>query len=143
MSDLDLVPRFASVLSDPRHVVSAGSSVTRHQLRVFSGDAFSPSLEASVLRGDHMTELLSVLGIDVACYGNHDFDFGEARLADLSKRTNFPWTLANAVRKDAEQDQSRFLAEAQEYAIKEIAGCKIGFFGLAGTYEPSIPSGRS
>jgi 2',3'-cyclic-nucleotide 2'-phosphodiesterase (5'-nucleotidase family) len=105
----------------------------QHQLRVFSGDAFSPSLEASVLRGDHMTELLNALQIDVACYGNHDFDFGEARLADLSERTNFPWTLANVVRKPQIKGHGQLLARSHEYVIKEAAGYRIGFFGLAGT----------
>jgi len=38
---------------------------------VFSGDAFSPSLEASILKGAHMLLLLEALKIDVACAGNY------------------------------------------------------------------------
>jgi len=38
---------------------------------IFSGDVFSPSLEASILRGAHMVPLLRELKIDLACYGNH------------------------------------------------------------------------
>ncbi|KFY57337.1 hypothetical protein V496_06454 [Pseudogymnoascus sp. VKM F-4515 (FW-2607)] len=137
ISDAAHVARFASVFADPRHVTGE-ASVPEHQLRIFSGDAFSPSLEASVLRGEHMPALLNALNIDVACYGNHDFDFGEARLIDLSERTTFPWTLANAVRKQPiGQHDSKLLARAHEHVIRDIAGYKIGFLGLAGTDWPS------
>lgn len=40
-------------------------------LTVFSGDAFSPSLEATILKGEHMGPLLDFVGVDIACYGNH------------------------------------------------------------------------
>lgn len=43
-------------------------------LTIFSGDGFSPSLEASVLKGEHMTPILDFLGVDLACYGNHGMD---------------------------------------------------------------------
>ncbi|KOS17835.1 Trifunctional nucleotide phosphoesterase protein [Escovopsis weberi] len=132
ISDADQVARFASVLADPRYV-TGDTSVPEHQLRIFSGDVFSPSLEASVLRGEHMPALLNSLNLDVACYGNHDFDFGDARLIHLSERTNFPWTLTNAIRKPRVGGRHQFLAGAHEYIIREIAGHRIGFFGLAGT----------
>lgn len=79
-----------------------------------------------------MTPVLNELNVDMACYGNHDFDFGEEQLIELSKQTNFPWTLANAIGQD-EAGKPRLLAEASEYLIREVRGYKIGFFGLAGT----------
>ncbi|KAK4064149.1 uncharacterized protein Triagg1_9128 [Trichoderma aggressivum f. europaeum] len=133
ISDATLVARFASVFTDPRHVTGE-AAVPEHLLRIFSGDAFSPSLEASVLRGEHMPALLNSLNIDVACYGNHDFDFGDDRLVQLSKQTIFPWTLANAVRNPRSSGNDSLLAQAKEYVIQNVAGYRIGFFGLAGTY---------
>jgi 2',3'-cyclic-nucleotide 2'-phosphodiesterase (5'-nucleotidase family) len=100
--------------------------------RIFSGGAFSPSLEAAVLRGGHMAPVLDGLGVDAACYGNHDFDFGEMRLAELARQTRFPWLLANAV--SGKDGNRRLLAGAREYLVKEVAGYRIGFFGLAGRY---------
>jgi 5'-nucleotidase len=79
-----------------------------------------------------MAPVLDSLGIDVACYGNHDFDFGEARLLELAKQTSFPWVLSNAVALDGSA-KGRLLAGAHDYLIKEVAGYRIGFFGLAGT----------
>lgn len=111
-------------------------SVPDHQLRLFSGDVFSPSLEASVLRGGHIPTILNAMKIDVACYGNHDFDFGEDRLVELSKITKFPWMLTNVLRRDSQSTQGRndrLLALAREYVIREVGGLKVGFIGLAGT----------
>ncbi|KAM3551676.1 hypothetical protein ARSEF4850_007759 [Beauveria asiatica] len=133
IADSELVAKFASVLADPSHVTGEDSSSSGLVLRVFSGDAFSPSLEAAVLRGDHMAPLLNGLNIDVACYGNHDFDFGEHRLMELTSQIAFPWTLANVVAptQDA-RGGGRLLAGAHEYVIKNVSGYKLGFFGLAG-----------
>ncbi len=137
ISDSSLVAKFATVLADPSHVMGdelcTNKNGGNHTLRIFSGDAFSPSLEAAVLRGDHMAPVLDSLNIDVACYGNHDFDFGEDRLVEIAQQTCFPWTLANAVAGDGSAGQGRLLAGAHRYVIKEIAGYRIGFFGLAGT----------
>lgn len=86
-----------------------------------------------------MVGVLNTLGIDVACYGNHDFDFGEQRLSTLSESTNFPWTLANVIRQQqtnpeaGDAQQWDLLAKAHKFVVKECSGYRIGFFGLAGT----------
>lgn len=83
-----------------------------------------------------MPEVLNAMKIDVACYGNHDFDFGESRLNELSDTTTFPWTLTNVLRKQPQShfgQQNKLLARAHEYVVREVAGLRIGFFGLAGT----------
>ncbi|PHH65674.1 hypothetical protein CDD81_1760 [Ophiocordyceps australis] len=138
ISNSDLVARFASVFADPSLVADGDAHVAAAPtLRVFSGDAFSPSLEAAVLRGEHMTPVLNGLGIDVACYGNHDFDFGEERLVELASQTKFPWTLANVVGNTGSRQEPRLLAGAREYVVKKVGGYSIGFFGLAGSDWPS------
>ncbi|KAL1696294.1 5'-nucleotidase [Schizophyllum commune] len=76
--------------------------------------------------------VLNRLGIDVACYGNHDFDFGEQRLIELSARCNFPWLLSNAL-----SPNGSLLASAHPHIIKEVGPLRVGFFGLAGTDWPS------
>ncbi|KAH7907220.1 Metallo-dependent phosphatase [Hygrophoropsis aurantiaca] len=76
--------------------------------------------------------ILNHLSIDVACYGNHDFDFGAEKLTQLSSQCNFPWLLSNASTSDG-----KLLSSAKEYVIRQYKGYKIGFFGLAGTDWPS------
>ncbi|KAI4107728.1 MAG: hypothetical protein L6R37_001413 [Teloschistes peruensis] len=78
-----------------------------------------------------MIPVLNELNIDVACYGNHDFDFGEARLKELSDKTHFPWVLSNVVKSSSAE--SLLPANAHEYLLRDVAGYRIGFFGLAGT----------
>ncbi|KAF9236777.1 Metallo-dependent phosphatase-like protein [Melanogaster broomeanus] len=119
--------RFAHVFRQAKTLPEAERPIT-----IFSGDAFSPSLESSVMKGEHMVPVLNHLLIDVACYGNHDFDFGEDALVKLSQSCSFPWLLANAVHADG-----RLLATAEEHLVLEKRGYKIGFFGLAGTDWPS------
>lgn len=38
-------------------------------LTLFSGDAFNPSLESSVTKGEHMVPVLNLIGTDCACVG--------------------------------------------------------------------------
>ncbi|EGN97255.1 hypothetical protein SERLA73DRAFT_169647 [Serpula lacrymans var. lacrymans S7.3] len=94
-------------------------------LTVFSGDAFSPSLESSVMKGEHIIPVLNHLLVD-------NFDFGEDILSALSEQCTFRWLLANAVHSD-----DRLLASAKEHLILRHRGYNIGFFGLAGTDWPS------
>lgn len=38
-------------------------------ITLFSGDAFNPSLESSVTKGEHMVPVLNSIGTDCACVG--------------------------------------------------------------------------
>ncbi|KAL5048888.1 hypothetical protein BDW71DRAFT_205118 [Aspergillus fruticulosus] len=114
----------------------AASNPTSQTLTLFSGDTFSPSLEARVLRGEQACPLLNLVGVDIGCYGNHDFDFGDARLIELSNQLEFPWLLSNVFHLPS--DQRRTLGSAQEYIVRVLEnGIKVGFIGLAGNDWPS------
>ncbi|KAL6233774.1 hypothetical protein BDW75DRAFT_241740 [Aspergillus navahoensis] len=114
----------------------AASNPASQTLTLFSGDAFSPSLEASVLKGEQVCPLLNLVGVDIGCYGNHDFDFGDARLIELSSQLKFPWLLSNV--SHLPRDRRRTLGSAQEYIVRDLEnGIRIGFIGLAGTDWPS------
>ncbi|KAF9259810.1 Metallo-dependent phosphatase [Marasmius fiardii PR-910] len=87
---------------------------TQNTLTVFSGDALGPSLEGSILKGGHIMPILNHFKVNIACYGNHDFDFGEDRLVELSSECEFPWVLSNAYHG---QNGGELLASAKEYII--------------------------
>jgi len=66
-----------------------------------AGDFLNPSLLGTVkvegerLRGKHMIDVLNAMEVDLATFGNHEFDLKEE---DLQKRLNeseFAWTSAN------------------------------------------------
>lgn len=100
---------------------------TANTLTLFSGDVFSPSVLSDVYKGKHMVEPLNAFGIDVACFGNHDFDFELETVMELKKMTNFPWLLSNVYDKMT----GNRLGDAEEYRLFEKAGKRIGIFGLA------------
>ncbi|KAJ3146003.1 hypothetical protein HDU89_006733 [Geranomyces variabilis] len=101
-------------------------------LTVFSGDAFAPSVEATLLRGRHMVPVLNALGVDIAAFGNHEFDFGEPVAIALSKACTFPWLLSNV-----EGEAGRTIGGAAQSWTADRNGVRIGFFALAGTDWPS------
>ncbi|GFF49434.1 hypothetical protein IFM58399_08553 [Aspergillus lentulus] len=128
VNDIELISRFARL----------SRSFVPKPLVIFSGDVFSPSLEASLLKGEHMVPFLNHLNVDIACYGNHDFDFGEKRLVELSRKVHFPWVLSNVTRVTEDGDvSSEPLACGERYIIRTVQGYKVGFIGLAGTDWPS------
>ncbi|KAJ1928719.1 hypothetical protein IWQ60_001819 [Tieghemiomyces parasiticus] len=120
--------RFVTLVNHLRTHPTAGpeSKDLPPALVLFSGDAFNPSIESSFTRGKHMVPVLNSLNIDVACYGNHDFDFGIDVLEKLSGQCNFPWLLTNVV----DRESGGNIARASPYHLLEHGGLKIGFIGL-------------
>ncbi|KAJ9640972.1 hypothetical protein H2199_005640 [Coniosporium tulheliwenetii] len=98
-------------------------------LTFFSGDAFNPSLESSVTKGQHMVPVLNGIGTDVACVGNHDLDFGITQYRHLTSRCSFPWLLANVL--DPALGDNVSLGNVQKTIILTASnGIKIGVIGL-------------
>ncbi|OOQ87320.1 putative 5'-nucleotidase [Penicillium brasilianum] len=95
----------------------------------FSGDAFNPSLESTVTKGRHMVPFLNKTGIDVACVGNHDLDFGVSQFRHLSSQCHFPWLLANVLDPALGEDVS--IANCGKTCLLTSSnGIKIGVIGL-------------
>ncbi|RXK38756.1 hypothetical protein M231_03932 [Tremella mesenterica] len=127
------VSQFGHLLLDQRaewadRSNSSSSTETREKdgLVVFAGDVFNPSTESSVTRGSHMVPIMNALGIDCACVGNHDFDFGYPHLTKLISSTSFPWLLSNIV----DDKTGNTPAPLQKYWVTERCGVKIGIIGL-------------
>ncbi|KAL7752114.1 hypothetical protein RI367_002644 [Sorochytrium milnesiophthora] len=131
--DGGVLPRFAAALKTAKAKYPTA-------LTVFGGDAFSPSVEASIQQGWHMVPVLNELGVDIACCGNHDFDFGAEQFAQLAGKSAFGWLLSNVV-----DGAGQRLAGTQEYVVLQHNGTTIGLFGLAGTDWPAncqyLPAG--
>ncbi|EIW81808.1 Metallo-dependent phosphatase, partial [Coniophora puteana RWD-64-598 SS2] len=95
-------------------------------LTLFSGDVFSPSPHSSITRGKHMTSVMNALNVDVGVVGNHEFDFGYPRLAELVEMASFPWLLSNVV----DTTTNAVPKPMKEFHVVEHAGVRIGFIGL-------------
>ena len=96
-------------------------------LILFSGDLFQPSLMSTMYKGEQMIKPANDFRIDVACFGNHEFDIDINTLEGFIKRTNFPWILSNV--KDSKTHKP--LAGGHEFFILNKHGLKLGFVGLA------------
>jgi len=70
---------------------------TPHTLFALAGDTLSPSLLSTLRQGAQMIEGWNAVGLDVATFGNHEFDFGAAVLAERMRESRFPWLSANVL----------------------------------------------
>lgn len=75
-----------------------------------------------------MVTALNKLNIDVACFGNHEFDLHAEVTDSLVAACNFPWLLGNIKYKDTQFN----LGNGQEYVTREHFGLKFGIFGVGG-----------
>eukprot|EP01026_Neomeris_dumetosa_P041854 TRINITY_DN3475_c0_g1_i1.p1 TRINITY_DN3475_c0_g1~~TRINITY_DN3475_c0_g1_i1.p1 ORF type:complete len:711 (-),score=121.41 TRINITY_DN3475_c0_g1_i1:853-2985(-) len=73
---------------------------------------------------------LSKLGVDAMALGNHEFDHGPDNLIAHIEQADYPVLSCNM---DASQ-KPRLQQITQKYVIKNLAGLKVGIFGLTTTY---------
>ncbi|RKD30065.1 5'-nucleotidase C-terminal domain-containing protein [Thermohalobacter berrensis] len=97
---------------------------TPNLLLLDAGDTLHGQTIASLSRGESIIEILNSIGYDAMVPGNHDFNYGQERLTELSNKAKFPIVAANIEKEDG----SKFL---KPYTIKELNGVKVGIFGLA------------
>ncbi|KAJ1721626.1 hypothetical protein LPJ53_003878 [Coemansia erecta] len=96
-------------------------------LTLFSGDAYFPSLESSISRGEHMLPVLNALNIDASTFGNHEFDQGIDRLEGLIKRNNFPWVITNLTDKETGGPAAR---GSVSHHVSVVNGLRVGIIGI-------------
>jgi 5'-nucleotidase / UDP-sugar diphosphatase len=99
-------------------------------LFVGNGDDVGPSLMSSVFRGRHTAEALSLGGLIVNTFGNHEFDFGPDNLLDVVRQAGYPYVTAN-VRDSRNGDAFGSSVGVRTWLIREVGGVRVGFTGLA------------
>ncbi|KAJ2398741.1 hypothetical protein GGI23_003062, partial [Coemansia sp. RSA 2559] len=97
-------------------------------LTLFSGDAYFPSLESSISRGEHMLPILNSLNIDASTFGNHEFDQGIDQLETLIGRNNFPWIITNLTDRETGGPAAR--CNSVPYLIKQAGDLRVGIIGI-------------
>jgi 5'-nucleotidase len=91
-----------------------------------AGDVISPSPMSTVLRGEQMIAALNALGVDVATFGNHEFDFGPEILRRRVRESRFAWLSANVV----DRATAAPFGGAARDRLLTVGGMRLGFFGL-------------
>jgi 5'-nucleotidase / UDP-sugar diphosphatase len=91
-----------------------------------AGDMLSPSPMSTALRGAQMIAVLNALALDVATFGNHEFDFGVGVLRERMGESRFAWLSANV----RERGDARPFGGAVRDRMVERGGLSVGLFGL-------------
>ncbi len=114
-----------------------------HTLVLLAGDLFSPSALGSAvvdgrrLEGRPMVAVLNALGLDLATFGNHEFDLAEASFQERLRESRFAWVSSNVAGADG-----RPLAGVARHRLIELRGPGGGRLrlGLLGVTLPSNPA---
>ena len=102
-----------------------------------AGDMLSPSPMSTVLRGAQMIAVLNALGLDVATFGNHEFDFGPGVLRARIAESRFTWLSANVL----ERGGGRPFGGAARERVVQRGGLDVGLFGLTTQETASTSAG--
>jgi 5'-nucleotidase/UDP-sugar diphosphatase len=102
-------------------------------LHLDSGDSFQGAPIFNLNLGEAEYRLLSLLGVDAAVIGNHEFDAGAANFTrQLKSEARFPVLAANYFWEDWNQQNSNQTAlYTSPYTVKNLGGLRVGIIGLA------------
>jgi len=98
-------------------------------LFVLGGDTLSPSSLSTSLQGRQMIAAFNALGLDLATFGNHEFDFGPAVLAERMRESKFVWLSANV----RDRRSAGPFGGAERARLVTLGGVAVGLFGLTMT----------
>jgi 5'-nucleotidase len=103
---------------------------------VFGGDLAGGTLFGGLYKGVPMVEALNELGVDLANFGQHDFDFGVDHARDLVAASDFPWITSNLT----DAVGSPFV-EDSTWAVQRVGKVRVGFVGLTDAIETTSAAG--
>jgi len=99
---------------------------TPNTLFVLAGDTLSPSLLSTIRRGAQMIEGWNALGLDLATFGNHEFDFGSAVLTQRIGESRFAWVSSNVL----DRASGAPFGGARAWVRRDFEGVRVGVIGL-------------
>lgn len=105
-------------------------------LTVMAGDFLSPSamgvakIDGERIAGAQMIATLNVMGLDVATFGNHEFDLKEPQLLARLKESTFTWVSSNVTHGD------KAFPGVQSRLVREMGGVKVGVFSVTLDVKP-------
>jgi len=102
---------------------------------VFGGDLAGGTLFGGLYYGFPIVEAFNIIGIDVANFGQHDFDFGVDNARALVAASEFPWITSNLV--DAAGDP---FIEGGTWEVQRVGKFRVGFIGLTDAIDTTMAS---
>lgn len=98
-----------------------------------AGDWWQGTPEGSLSKGEAVADVFNAIGYDALVVGNHEYDSGSADLIALIGKMKAPVLSANTYTADG-----RRAPWVKAWIVKEVAGVKVGIFGLTTTNMPRL-----
>jgi len=107
----------------------------KNVMLVDAGDEVQGAIYGAIDRGVDMINIMNNVGYDLACPGNHDFDYGMDAFKGFVQEANYPYISCNF-----KESNGKNVLDA--YKIFEIGGAIIGFVGIStpSTITTSTPT---
>lgn len=112
---------FTAVSALKKQYEAAGANV----LVFDAGDTLHGMPIATMFEGESIVDILNLVGYDAMTAGNHDFNYGSDKLAELAGKMDFPVLAANVTYKETSEP----LLGTNTVIVR--GGIKFGVFGLA------------
>ncbi|HAZ07509.1 MAG TPA: hypothetical protein DCZ01_03055 [Elusimicrobia bacterium] len=106
---------------------------TGPKLVLDAGDWWQGTPEGSLTKGESVAEVFNAIGYDALVVGNHEYDSGAEDLKALIGKIKAPVLSANTYTKDGKR-----ASWVKSWIVKEVAGVKIGIFGLTTSNMPRL-----
>ncbi|KEQ23168.1 5'-nucleotidase C-terminal domain-containing protein [Paenibacillus tyrfis] len=112
-------------------------SVAGEKIVAFGGDLGGGTLFGGVFKGHPMVEAFNRIPVDIANFGQHDFDAGVPNTLELIKNSRFQWISSNLIGSDGKP-----FGQVPEYVVMEKQGIRIGILGLTSAMETTVRDER-
>jgi 5'-nucleotidase len=104
---------------------------------VLPGDFLSPSTMSSLFQGSQMVASLNAIGMDLATFGNHEFDFGAEVTRERIRESRFTWVSANVL----DPASGLPFGGAAPFVLREYDGIRVAFLGLVTPETQTLSKG--
>ncbi|MGW3954562.1 bifunctional metallophosphatase/5'-nucleotidase [Streptomyces sp. NPDC004752] len=104
---------------------------------VFGGDLAGGTLFGGLYKGVPMVDAFNKIGVDLANFGQHDFDFGVDHTRELVAASAFPWITSNLTNADG----SPFVKNGT-WAVQRVGKVRVGFVGLTDGMDTTMAAGK-
>lgn len=106
---------------------------TGPKLVLDAGDWWQGTPEGNLTKGEAVADVFNAIGYDAVVVGNHEYDTGAGDLRSLIGKMKMPVLSANTYGGD-----NKLVPWVQPWIVKEVAGVKIGIFGLTTSNMPRL-----
>lgn len=111
-------------------VLRNAQSAQPDAITAFGGEVAGGTLFGAVYKGEPFVDAFNDLGVDVAGFGQHDFDQGSEWTTQLIDQAEYPWISSNLTHLDG----TAFSEDGTTY-VQESGGLKVGFLSLTSEME--------